>query len=400
MVAGTNLINGARAKIEGDTIILGSSVSLTGRHSTKGINATNGYNLAVKKINDLGGVKVGGKSFKLKIKFYDAGSSLEHATQLTERLIRHDRIKFMLGSYGSATTLALAPITEKYKIPMVVAEASSHALLTQGYNYLFTVSSTFRQYFTSVISLAAEVAVKNGKNPHHLRLALIFENDPFSLEVRTGVVDEVSKFGMNIVISELLPHNFSNVSVTLTKIRAARPDLLLLSWRSRGGFTAARQFKNMKSYVPMIAMIDCEETRVIAKLGALANGILCPTQWARSLKYKDEFFGTAAEYDNLFKTIFNGYRKAPIQAVQATAAVMVWKEAFERANSFEIEKVRTALAATNLNTFYGSIKFSPQGNNFAKPMVLRQIQNGELHVVAPSRYSTHRIRWPRRGAKL
>ena len=178
MVAGTNLINGARAKIEGDTIILGSSVSLTGRHSTKGINATNGYNLAVKKINDLGGVKVGGKLFKLKIKFYDDSSSLEHATQLTERLLRHDRIKFMLGSYGSATTLALAPITEKYKIPLVEAEAHSRVLFMQGYKYLFAVSSTSRQYFASVISLAAEVAVKNGKNPQKLRLAIIFENDP------------------------------------------------------------------------------------------------------------------------------------------------------------------------------------------------------------------------------
>ena len=150
----------------------------------------------------------------------------------------------------------------------------------------------------------------------------------------------------------------------------------------------------------MIAMTDCEEARVIAKLGALANGVLCPTQWARTLKYKDEIFGTAAAYDNLFKTTFNGYRKAPFQAAQATAAVMGWKDALERANSFETEKVRAALAVTNMNTFYGGIKFSSQGHNLAKPMVLRQIQNGELHVVVPSKYTTNRIRWPRRASEL
>ena len=155
---------------------------------------------------------------------------------------------------------------------------------------------------------------------------------------------------------------------------------------------AARRIKKMKIDVPMIAMTDCEEARVIAKLGALANGVLCPTQWSRTLKYKDEIFGTAAAYDNLFKTTFNGYRKAPIQAAQATAAVMVWKDALERANSFETEKVRAELAVTNMNTFYGGIKFSSQGNNLAQPMVLRQIQNGELHVVVPSKYTTHRIR--------
>ena len=163
---------------------------------------------------------------------------------------------------------------------------------------------------------------------------------------------------------------------------------------------AARRIKKMKIDVPMIAMTDCEEARVIAKFGALANGILCPTQWARTLRYKDDMFGTATEYDNLFKTTFNGYRKTPIQAAQATAAVMVWKDALERANSFEIENVRAALAATNMNTFYGGIKFSPKGNNLAKPMVLRQIQNGKLNVVAPLRWASHRIRWPRKASGL
>lgn len=400
MVAGPAVTNSAMAKVEGGTVILGSAISFTGKYSTKGISATNGYNLAVKKINDFGGIKVGGKSYKLKIKFYDDGSTPEHSARLMERLIRHDRIKFMLGPYGLATTKAVASITEKYKIPMVEAEASSHALFTQGYKYLFAVLSTSKQYLASVIPLAAEVAVKNGKKPQDLRLALIFENDPFSLDVRAGVVDDASKFGMKIVISELMPRDLSDISAILAKIQALRPDVLLISGHSKGAVTAARQIKEMKIDVPMIAMTDCEEARVIARFGASANGFLCPIQWAKTLRYKDSMFGTAANYDDLFKTTFNGYRKAPFQAAQATAAVMVWKDALERANSFDIEKVRAALATTNMKTFYGSIKFSPQGNNLAKPMVLRQIQNGKLNVVAPSRWASHRIRWPRRASGL
>ncbi|MCH7832799.1 MAG: amino acid ABC transporter substrate-binding protein, partial [Proteobacteria bacterium] len=50
------------AKVEGDTIILGSAISFTGKYSTNGIHAKNGYNLGVKRINEMGGVKVGGKS--------------------------------------------------------------------------------------------------------------------------------------------------------------------------------------------------------------------------------------------------------------------------------------------------------------------------------------------------
>jgi len=107
------------AKVEGDTITLGSAISFTGKYATNGIHAKNGYNLAVKRINEMGGVKVGGKAYKLA---YDDESTPARTAQLLERLIKQDGVKFMLGPYSSATTKAAAPVTEKYKIPMVEAE--------------------------------------------------------------------------------------------------------------------------------------------------------------------------------------------------------------------------------------------------------------------------------------
>jgi branched-chain amino acid transport system substrate-binding protein len=151
----------------------------------------------------------------------------------------------------------------------------------------------------------------------------------------------------------------------------------------------------MKVDVPLIAMTHCEAAKVISKFGAVTNDFLCPTQWAETLSYKDSLFGTAAQYDALFKKTFEGYKNVPYQAAQASAAVQVWKDAFERANSFDIPKVRQALADTNLSTFYGQIKFSPAGNNIAKPMVLRQIQDGKLNVVAPSKWASHPVNYPR-----
>ena len=127
------------AKVEGNKIILGSAISFTGKYSTNGIHASNGYDLAVKVINAAGGVNVGGKSYMLEIKYYDDESTPARTAQLLERLIKQDGIKYMLGPYSSATTKAAAPITEKYKIPMVEAEGASRALFTQGYKYLFCV---------------------------------------------------------------------------------------------------------------------------------------------------------------------------------------------------------------------------------------------------------------------
>ena len=98
-----------------------------------------------------------------------------------------------------------------------------------------------------------------------------------------------------------------------------------------------------------------------------------------------------------FKGAYPEYaeKKVPYQTAQASAAVYVFKDSFERAGSLDKEALRDAIAATDLSTFYGHIKFSDAGNNIAKPMVLRQIQDGEYNVVAPSEFASHPVNWPR-----
>ncbi len=392
---GLGLAGTAAAKVEGDTIILGSAISLTGKYSTNGIHAQNGYELAVKRINETGGVVVGGKSYKLKVVYYDDESTPARGAQLAERLIQQDGVKFMLGPYSSGLTKAIAPVTEKYKIPMVEAEGASRSLFTQGYKYLFAVLSTSEQYLASSLSLAAQIAEKNGRKASDVRIAMAFENDPFSQDVRAGVMDDAKKLGMKIVIDDKLPRDLSDMSATLTKVKALKPDLLVVSGHSKGAATAARQLQELRIQTPIVAMTHCEAAQVTAKFEGASEGLLCPTQWAESLSYKGEAFGTAGEYDKLFKATFAGYKSVPYQAAQASAAVLVWKDALERANSFDTLKVRDALSATEMQTFYGNIKFSAAGNNTAKPMVLRQIQGGSYNVVAPAEWASKEVVFPR-----
>ena len=58
-----------------DTLVLGSAISITGKYSQEGKNAKDGYDFAVKAINDAGGVKVNGKTYKLEVKYYDDEST-------------------------------------------------------------------------------------------------------------------------------------------------------------------------------------------------------------------------------------------------------------------------------------------------------------------------------------
>jgi branched-chain amino acid transport system substrate-binding protein len=359
-----------------DEIVIGSAISLTGKYATNGVHAKNGYEYAITKIKENGGVKIGDKCYNFRVIYYDDESK---------------------GDRGAGMTKAIAPVTEKYKIPMVEAEGASRSLFNKGYKYLFAVLSTSEQYLASAVSLAAEKAKESGRSVSSTRVAIAVENDPFSLDIRAGVSEDAAKYGMKVVIDEKLPRDLSDMSAILTKVKLLKPDLLIVSGHSKGAATAVRQIGEQNIKVPMIAITHCEAADVTGKFGVAANDFLCSTQWSETLSYKDKLFGTAAQYEKGFKAAYPEYaeKKVPYQTAQASAAVYVFKDAFERAGSLDKDKVRDAIAETDLMTFYGAIKFSAAGNNIAKPMVLRQIQNGKYNVVAPSEFASHKLNWPR-----
>src|SRR5471032_98708 len=66
-----------------DTITLGAAVSETGKFSVSGLHTKDGYDFAIAKINEAGGVKVGDKTYKLEVKYYDDESEASRAAQLT-----------------------------------------------------------------------------------------------------------------------------------------------------------------------------------------------------------------------------------------------------------------------------------------------------------------------------
>jgi branched-chain amino acid transport system substrate-binding protein len=387
---------GLASAAECETITLGSAISLTGKYATNGVHAKNGYEFAITKIAENGGVDVDGKCYNFEVIYYDDESKGDRGATLVERLINQDKVQYMLGPYSSGMTKAIAPVTEKYQIPMVEAEGASRSLFNKGYKYLFAVLSTSEQYLASAVALAAEKAKEAGKDPSEVTVAIAVENDPFSLDIRAGVAEDAARFGMQVVIDEKLPRDLSDMSAILTKVKLVKPDLLVISGHSKGAATAVRQIGEQRISTPMIAITHCEAADVTGNFGDYANDFLCSTQWAETLSYEDPIFGTAANYEIEFKAAYPEYtdKKVPYQTAQASAAVYVFKDAFERAGSLDKEAVRDAIAATDLQTFYGGIKFSAAGNNIAKPMVLRQIQDGAYNVVAPSAFASHEVNCP------
>jgi len=382
----------ASAKVEGDTIYLGAAISLTGKYAANGEHTQRGYDLAVQKINEAGGVMVDGKQYKLAIIYYDDESTPARGAQLAERLINQDGVEYMLGPYSSGLTDAMAPVTEQYGIPMVEANGASISMFQNGYKYLFAVLSTTEQYLASSVALAAELAEREGRDPATLTLAAAFENDPFSQDIRVGVLADAEKYGIKVVIDDQLPPELNDMAATLAKVKALKPDILVVSGHDKGASLSIRQIEEMRVDVPLLALTHCDSADIIGNFGAAAEYTLCSSQWAPTLSYSDDLFGSAGDFAKLFEDTY-GYAP-PYQAAESAAAVQVYADAFERAGSFDKEAVRDALSATKMETFYGNIEFDETGRNIAKPMVLYQVQDGAYVVVAPTKWAEADVRWP------
>ncbi len=383
------------AKVEGDTVVLGAAVSLTGRYSRNGEHTKNGYDLAVRLINERGGFEVDGRRYRLEIIYYDDESTPARASQLAERLINQDGVRFMLGPYSSGLTKAIAPVTEKNRIPMVEANGASRALFTKGYRYLFAILTSADQYLASAVDFLAENAAAEGRELSGLRVALAFENDTFSQDVRLGVVERIERHGMQVVIDDKLPKTLDDMASTLNKVKAVRPDLLVVSGHGKGALTAAQQIEQFKVDVPMVAMTHCDSAQIELNSPAGAEYTLCARQWQKTLTYRDDdgLFGGGEDFARIFEDEF-GY-DPPYQAAESAAAVQVFVDAFQRAGTFDTEAVRDAIAATEFQSFYGNVKFDETGKNISKPMVLSQIINSEYRVVSPSRWATDKVVYPR-----
>jgi branched-chain amino acid transport system substrate-binding protein len=374
------------------TIVLGAAVSLTGKYSTNGKNTQDGYNLAVKAINDKGGVKVGNKQYDLKVVYYDDESTSARGAQLVERLIDQDHVNFVLGPYSSPLTKAIAPITEKYKMPMVEGNGADRGLFKNGYKYMFAVLNTSDYYLRAAVTILAEEAKKAGRDPKSLKIAIAIENDNFSQDVRDGVEEDAKKYGMKVVIDDKLPADLNDMSSTLTKVKALKPDALFISGHEKGAVLGIRQIAQQKVYVPMLALTHCDSAQITEKFGKDSDYAFCGSQWDASLTYTDHWFENPAKYAEMFKKAYN--YDPPYQAAESSASVEVFADAIQRAGSLDKDKVRDALAKTDMMTFFGPVKFDATGKNIAKSMVTYQVQHEDYVVVAPAKWAKSKPVYP------
>ena len=160
-----------------DVIRIGAPLPLTGPLSPEGIKQKQGYDLWAEVANSKGGVKAGGKSYKVEIVYVDYASNTPRAVQTAERLITEDKVNFLFSPFGSGATKAASGVSEKYGIPTVAATASSEQVYDQGYKYLFgtfTPNDTLTEPLSTIVTK---------RDPNIKRVAILARNDLFPLAI-------------------------------------------------------------------------------------------------------------------------------------------------------------------------------------------------------------------------
>ncbi|MBI2821491.1 MAG: amino acid ABC transporter substrate-binding protein [Acidobacteria bacterium] len=364
----------------GDTITFGAAISMTGKTAKEGEYTRDGYQIYIETLNRQGGIRVGGRSFKVALRYYDDESKPERTAQLMEKLVNEDKVNFLLGPYGSSSTGTAAPIAEKYGIPMVESNGAAESIFSNGYRYTFGVLSPARKYLVGILSLVLS------KDPSVATVAILGENEPFSKEVAHGAAAYAREKGLQVVYQQFYPSNTQDVSALLTSIKGRNPDVLLGTGHLQDSLLIVKQAKDlMLSPKAMGFSVGPSSPEFRDNLKSDADYILGATQWTEALGYEgDDPWKTPAAYASAIRSRYPHYRVVPYQVAESTAALIAYQRAIEKAGSLNPSAVRDALATLDIMTFYGRIRFDERGINIFKPMAVEQLYpDGKQYTVFP-----------------
>jgi branched-chain amino acid transport system substrate-binding protein len=365
-----------------DTIVFGAAISITGKTAKEGEYTRDGYQFAIDKINELGGIKVGGKSYKVALKYYDDETKPERTAQLIEKLINEDKVNFLLGPYGSSPTGTAAPIAERYKVPMVEANGAAESVFSKGYTYSFMILSPAKLYLRGILD------VVRSKDPSVKRVAILGENESFSKEVAQGAAEYAKEKGMEVVYDELYPSNAQDVSALLTAIKGKNAQVILGSGHLQDSLLIVKQARDLNvSPNAMGFSVGPSSPEFRANLGKSADYIYGATQWTEALRYNgsDDPWKTPKAFAEAFRAKRPDYKVIPYQIAESAIAVIAYQRAIEKAGSLDPTRVRDALAAIDLSTFYGRVKFDSRGVNTYKQMAVEQYHpDGNKYTVWPA----------------
>jgi branched-chain amino acid transport system substrate-binding protein len=378
-------------------VLIGQIHPLTGGLAQTGNGLKTGMVLAAEEINRAGGIKsLGGAKFK--IIHGDSQGKPEIGVSEAERLIK-EGVVATFGCYQSSVTFAVTQIHEKYKTPFLITLAISEKILERGFKYTFRTSCDSIISVREIIDLIPKFAKEMGTEVK--TIATIYEDTLFGVTMSSNAKKHAPSVGLELVAE--IPYNWKtkDLSPEVTKLKAAKPDVIVPTGYLPDTILLARTMKELK----------CNAKGVI---GTVSGGLSNPI-FSREAGDAAEYMMNGINWPNPVnpRTIDLAKRflkrtgnKMSEDGGYGYMPVYVLKDALERAGTTDRKAVRDAIAETRLADHIlpqaKPIVFDKTGQNTNAGIVYTQVKKGDIYSVYPPRYAQRKPifpvpRWEDRG---
>jgi branched-chain amino acid transport system substrate-binding protein len=354
-----------------DTIVLGVSAPLSGAAASWGIGVDWASQQAAKQINDAGGIKVGGKAYKVEVRSVDNKYTAGDGMKTAETLISRDKVKIFTQSVGTAPVKAIQALTERENI-LLFTSAWGRSVKGPSFPLTFTIINTPDEV------LAPIYATVKQRHPDVKTVLMLNPNDASGQDTAKDATKFWTEAGIKVLDSLYFERSTTEFQPIATKIATQKPDIVDL-----GGTPPANAGTVLKE-------LEVQGWKGVKVIGAgTGSDVLVRTGGAAA---NGTYMGLAADFDG--PTATEVQRKLNAGAKEALKeslnvihmggydGVMSAKAGIEAANSLDPKKIAEALPKAVFDISYGKAAFGSKDiygtpQQLLIPIVVTQIQDGK-----------------------
>lgn len=355
----------------GDTVKIGTFLSVTGPAAFLGDPELKTLQLYVEDINKKGGVL--GKQVELV--HYDTGGNAKEAVSFFKRLVKKDDVDAILGGSSSGESLAVMPLAESEKIPFI-SMAGAVKIVEPVQKWTFKTPHTDR--------MAAAKIFTDMKRRGITKVALISGDGGFDKSGREQSLELAPKYGVEIVADESYGNKDTDMTAQLTKIRDSGAQAILNFGFGTGPAIVTKNVRQLGIDLPLYQSHGVASKKFIELAGDAANGVRLP---AAALLVADKLADNDPQ-----KPVLLAYKKAyeakygdvSTFGGHAYDSFFIVVEAMKRAGSTDKAKVRNEIEKTKgFAGTAGIFNMSPKDHMGLglDAFKMIEIQNGDWVIV-------------------
>ncbi len=370
---------------------------LSGPWARAGQMMRQGAELAIEDINNAGGIKALGGA-KMQLIVADAGDSPDKARNAAQRLVADQSdLTAGTGAWLSSFTLAVTEVTERASLPWLTISFSDQ-VTARGFKFVFQTSPSGTRQAEIMLPTVVQMAAKaTGRAPK--TIGVLTDNTPSPASFLKPMRETGFKsHNLQLVVDETFTPPLSDATAMVQKVRAARPEILLLfptgTPDNKLIIEKMNEFGLGKGRVPIVGsggQLATPELRNL--LGKdIVEGLMTVLAGWPTKELADLHSRFKAKYNEPWMT------QDPLYAY---GDMWLIKEAIEQAKSADREKVGEALRAMDTREgpakYYSGhrIRFDERGRRIDAGLVIVQWQNGEPVLVYPADLASAAPIWPK-----